>query len=182
VTANKAMYPKIVNYVVYTCAVLFTIFGFYCAMAFGSAIEKDPLITEILPHSWPVWTIKILFILNLITSQPLQFTPVSIVIEGYLFKDWPKSTKRQWSKNLLRFILIVLICVSTTALGDFINKFLSVQGALTVTPVAITFPAIFHLKTCAKTQTDKAIDWFIIILSGLIFVLCGYNSISEWND
>ena len=186
ITDNKELYPKIVTYVVLTCAVLFAVFGFFCVAAFDRDSLSSPLITDALPPDHKpnviIWAIKILFILNLITSQPLQLTPIHQLIENYIYAGWPKTKKRQWSKNFTRFLMVCFVCVFTTILDSSINKFLAVNGAISATPVATLLPAVFHLKTSATTRAWVIVDWVIIIVSALIVVLCGFNSIKNWND
>jgi len=55
-------------------------------------------------------------------------------------------------------------------------------GSLTCTPIAFTFPALFHLKACAETPKQKAIDWAIVILSGVILVFCTSLGFIHWGD
>jgi amino acid permease len=54
-------------------------------------------------------------------------------------------------------------------------------GSVTCTPMAFTFPALFHLKACAETTPQKILDLFIIVLSVLIFFYCTYKGIVEWS-
>ena len=42
------------------------------------------------------------------------------------------------------------ICIG---LGEKADKFVSILGAVSCTPVAFIFPAAFHYKICAKTMS-----------------------------
>ena len=55
--------------------------------------------------------------------------------------------------------------VLTILIGEKINKFFGLLGSFTCTPIAFTFPAMFHLKACAKTKFWKWVDWTIIVMS-----------------
>ena len=101
------------------------------------------------PKNWGTWIIKLLFASNLVFSYPLVIHPANIVIESYLFGTWPKTRKRQMSKNVSRTIIVVVSCVVALLVYDKLDKLLSVTGALTCTPIAFTFPALFHWKACA---------------------------------
>jgi len=61
-----------------------------------------------------------------------------------------------------------------------VGSFLGLTGALFCTPIAFTFPAMFHLKTCADTLTKKAIDWTIIIFSIGVMFFCGIKGAIEF--
>jgi len=134
------------------------IFGQVCAIAWGAGITT-PLITDKLPGNpttepksyWLGWTIKILFSLNLIFTFPLVLYPAHRVIENYIFAGWAKSKKRQWFKNLSRTILVGIVTGFTVLMGHTIDSFIPVLGALTCTPIAFMFPAIFHYKAVAET-------------------------------
>ena len=45
------------------------------------------------------------------------------------------------------------------------DKFLGFFGALLGSPMAMTLPALIHLKLVAETKCEKLIDVLIIILS-----------------
>ena len=109
------------------------------------------LITDDLPKNWFGYGIKILFSFNLFFSYPLVLYPAHIVIENIIYDGWEKSKKRQWSKNVSRTVLVGLTIGLTIAIGKKLDKFLSIVGSLTCTPIAFTFPALFHLKACAET-------------------------------
>lgn len=72
--------------------------------------------------------------------------------------------------------------VFTMAVGDKINKFLGILGALTCTPIAFTFPALFHLKAIAETKFQKWVDCVIIAFSLVVMVFCGAMGFVHWSD
>lgn len=108
--------------------------------------------------------------------------PAHIIIESYLYKGWPKSKKRMMTKNVSRTITIIILTVFTIALRKKIDKFLSLLGAVACTPIAFILPASFHLKACANTTKQKAIDTTVLVFSSITMVYCTYKSISEWNS
>ena len=68
----------------------------------------------------------------------------------------------------------------TLAIGNKLDKFLSIVGSLTCTPIAFTFPALFHLLSCAETTKQKVIDWTIIISSIGILIFCTTLGFFHW--
>ena len=53
----------------------------------------------------------------------------------------------------------------TCLLSDKMDQFLHIVGALTCTPIAFSFPALFHYKLIAKSVLVKSIDMTIFIVS-----------------
>ena len=170
-TENKKIYPKIVVACIITCCSTFIWFSLFCIGAWGKQLDT-PLVTDRLPEGAVTVIIKILFMFMLIASYPLQMYPVHIIIENILYDGWPKSLKRQWSKNLSRSLLVLLSVLFTKALGENLDKFLSILGAVSCTPVAFTFPVLFHLKAVAKTRKEKCLDISILVFSLIIFFFC----------
>ena len=72
--------------------------------------------------------------------------------------------------------------VFTMIIGKKISKFLGILGALTCTPIAFTFPAMFHLKAIASTKAEKWIDRTIIVFSLIVMVFCTTLGFVHWND
>ena len=78
-------------------------------------------------------------------------------------------------------MLVAITVVFTLIIGDDIEKLLSLNGAIFCTPVAFLFPASFHLKACANSKFQKAVDISIICLSVVIMIYCTYAGIAFWN-
>ena len=70
----------------------------------------------------------ILFCFNLLFSYPLVLYPAHIIVENSLYADWPKSRKRQWSKNMTRTVLVAFTVVFTMLINTKINKFIEGIG------------------------------------------------------
>ena len=84
-------------------------------------------------------------------------------------------------KNNSRTLLVVFTVCVTIMLGDKLDKFLSILGALTCTPIAFTFPALFHLKAVAETTAQKVSDILLIVFSLIILVYCTAQGVLNWN-
>ena len=140
------------------------------------------LITDELPDNFVGSSVLILFSVNLIFSFPLVLYPAHKIIEIYLYDGWEKSKKRQMCKNTNRTMLVGLVIVITILLGDKLDKFLSVLGALTCTPIAFSFPTIFHYKACGDTWGVRVKDLSLFMLSMVMMVFCSIQSISNWNS
>ena len=77
-------------------------------------------------------------------------------------------------------MVVCLVVIMTILLGDKLDKFLAILGSVTCTPMAFTFPALFHLKACAETPKQKFIDIFILVLSIIIFFYCTFKGLQDW--
>ena len=117
---------------------------------------------------------------QLIISYTLVIYPANMIVEGYAFKGWPKSRKRQMWKNVSRGVIVALTIVAATVIYNKLESFLSITGSLTCTPIAFTLPAWFHYKVCAKTTMQQAIDLTVIGFSLVLLVYCTFFAIVNW--
>ena len=80
-----------------------------------------------------------------------------------------------------RTVLVAITIVLALVIYDTLDKFLSISGALTCTPLAFILPASFHLKILAQSKCDKCLDIFIIVTGLIIMVFCTGYGIYTWN-
>ena len=113
-----------------TCQLCFALF---CISTWGSEITT-PLITDKLPAGQICWWIKIIFGFTLLINYQLLLVPAHTTIEKHLYSSWAPSRKRYWFKNLNRTLFCVLLTVFTISLDQHLTKFLSIMGALSMTP------------------------------------------------
>lgn len=94
--------------------------------------------------------LKVLFCINLLLSYPLTLYPANTIIENYLFGTWieyqPNSRTLYWAQNISRCLIVIGSIAFTIALGERVDCYLSLVGALTCSPVQFILPAIFHLR------------------------------------
>ena len=86
------------------------------------------------------------------------------------------------SKNVSRTVLVALVTLLTIVLKEKLDKFTGLLGALFCAPVAFILPAMFHLKACANTTKDKAIDVFFICFGVTVLLFVSYLTLSTWSD
>ena len=79
-------------------------------------------------------------------------------------------------------MLVAFTIVFTMILGDKINNFLGLLGALFCTQVGFVFPAAFHLKACAESKLAKCMDITIIVFSACTMVFVAVLTIVHWDD
>jgi len=183
VTATGDQYYKILCITVIFIGFLYVLFPEICVFAFGEEKLSTPIVTDALPpFNYGTWIIKVLFASNLLFSYPLVIHPANIVLESYLFGTWPKSKARQMGKNVSRSIIVFISCVIALLVYEHLDKLLSITGSLTCTPIAFTFPALFHYKVCAESKMDKFIDLAIFTISMAILFYCTIVAVLTYND
>ena len=86
------------------------------------------------------------------------------------------------SKNLSRTIIVGSSCVIALLIYDKLDRFLSVTGSLTCTPIAFILPALFHYGGIAETTKEKVIDIIIIVGAVAVMLYCTTYAIIHFND
>lgn len=149
ITKDEKKYPYVLFGCLTTVYVLYLSFGLYCYFAYGNLLVLPLITSNFPPTSIFGRIVKILFCVNLLFSYPLMIYPANIIAESYLFKNLPKSALRMWLKNLYRAFMVLITIIIALALGNNLNKFLSLLGAVACIPIAFSLPALFHFKACA---------------------------------
>jgi proton-coupled amino acid transporter len=89
-TAEPENYFKVVFAVITTVLVVCLTFGELCYIVYGTLLENQPIILNMLPFT-PTYNnvitalIKVIFCINLVFSYPLVIYPANLIIESYLF-------------------------------------------------------------------------------------------------
>lgn len=184
VTASPETFGRQIVAVIGSVCLIYITFGYFTTAAWGANMDS-PIITEKLQHESfaPEWignVVKILFCFNLMFTFPLVIYPSVMIFDNYLFDGWGKTKKRQWAKNFNRAFIVAFTCGFTVLLGNKLDKFLSILGALCCTPIAFIFPSIFHFKVCAETNIQKAIDLSIFVLGLGIMGYCTTTGLINW--
>jgi solute carrier family 36 (proton-coupled amino acid transporter) len=158
---------------------VFLVFGTLCYVAYGSDLQ--PIVTENLPPASPVTiTFKLLFSFNVIFGYSITIAPANKIFENWIFGRRQKTKALYWAKNISRLFICLSATVIATELATKIDKFIGLLGALCCAPLALTLPALLHLKSLAKTRTEKAIDISLIAISAVILVFSTSQSIINW--
>ena len=76
-----------------------------------------------------------------------------------------------------RTVVVVVSVVIALTVASKIDKFLGLIGALLCAPLAMTIPALIHLRLLAKTTTEKIVDMILIVGSIIILTFCTIQSL-----
>ena len=183
-TSRPDLYPMIVILVIVIITAVYIFFGNYCYFIYGShKLGEHPLITSLLDAKQiPVVLVDLIWIVNLIFTYPLVLHPASMVIESYLFRDMPKSSKRTWLKNLCRTLLVGFTVCLAIYLMETLDKLESVNGTFACIPLAFLLPCLFHYKLVAETRAQKIVDLSIAALSLALQLVCTVITFLYWNE
>jgi len=133
-----------------------------------------------LPVGYTTSLVKVLFCVNLICSYSIIIHPTNAIIEGALFANVRSKGARKWSKNISRAIVCGGAALVALSLGENLENFLGLMGALLCSPLALTIPAALHLKVLAETPLVKLLDILLLAISFGLFVFCTQKSIENW--
>jgi proton-coupled amino acid transporter len=148
--AEPDKFIRLLVMAIFSLTVLYIWFGYVCYFAFGAS--TDPIVTEMLPSTSPfTLAIKVVFCLNLVFGYSICINPTNTIIESWMFGGMKATTTRKWFKNISRTFVCFLSIILAVQLGESINKFLGLLGAMLCSPLALTIPACLHLKVLAKT-------------------------------
>lgn len=128
----------------------------YCA--FGSMAGAQAITMELPFSNLLVRFMLVMMILMIVFTYPIFIFPANKTIEQYtvdkLFKR--SSSFSFWLKNASRVLVCVLGAYASIELQDVLAQFLGLVGAICCAPIALTLPALFHLKLgLAKTNNEK---------------------------
>ena len=99
----------------------------------------------------------VMMILMMIFTYPIFIFPANKTIEQYTIDKMFKrnSSFSYWIKNASRILVCILGAYASIELQDVLAQFLGLVGAICCAPIAMTLPALLHLKLgLAKTKNE----------------------------
>ena len=168
---DPATFKAILFQAITTLTVIYILFGGLGYLAWGSS-WIEPYATDMLPaYNIAVIIMKFLFSFNLIFSYSIIIQPANQILGNWFCKCAKKGRTRHWLKNLQRTMVVLVSVMLALTIADKIDKFLGLVGALLCAPLAMTIPALVHLKMLAKTNVEKMVDILLILgsISALSF-------------
>ncbi len=164
-----------------TSAILFTGFGEYCLFVYGNKLDGNPLITTLLPEDPFMQILKLVFSLNVIISISLVSFPANNIIESYVYQKFKETFLKNFLINLQRSILIALCVTICILLGNAIDKFNSIVGTITATPVVFIIPCLAHNKLCSPNKLNFWLNNLVIFIAFLVLIIGTTFTIETWN-
>ena len=103
-----------------------------------------------------------------------MMSPAINLVESYIFKANEKpTTGRYWKQNLVRSAMVVFTISLAIGVYSNIDTFLAVISATTCSPLAFTFPALFHYKLMGGSKSSLT----IVILTTILTIGMTFQSI-----
>lgn len=148
--ANPKALPAVVCWTVGGACVLQVVFASLAYCVFGTATQS--IVTVSLGNGtlslggagWAIRAVQVAWIAEVLLTFPLQMLPAARIIESTFAEESRSGWK--WAKNMLRTALVAL-CIGVATLGySSVDSMVSIIGAIGCVPLAIVYPALFHLK------------------------------------
>lgn len=162
---------------------IFSIFGLVGYMAFGrneKMVNGGGMVTLALDQSNAVVQgTELAFMVSLIPSFALMFYVSVKIWENVIYKDWPRSLKRTWCKNLWRILAVAFICYLAIATQKTFDKVMALFGSLFGGPTTYLWPAVFHLILVSHTLKQKLWNWGLILFGTLASGFTLYMTIKK---
>lgn len=162
-------------------AVIYSTVGILLAGLYKGVGVKENILNSLPEGSWTVIPVNLLMAITVIGGFPLWMEPVNETIEGH----WGPCTKgKVFITNpvyiILRIVEIILISLIAWFVPQF-NDILSVVGNFSDNITTFIFPALMHLVVFKKQNTCgiKFLDWFALIFSTTLMVVCTYVSVES---
>nr|CDI53787.1 related to AVT3-Vacuolar transporter, involved in amino acid efflux from the vacuole [Melanopsichium pennsylvanicum 4] len=170
-------FPRALTGVMAGVMVLFASAGALSYMAFGSEIQTV-VITNLPQNSRFVQAMQFLYSIAILLSTPLQLFPALAVLEKGIFT---KSGKYNWKvkteKNLFRFLVVAVCCLTAWAGANDLDKFVSLIGSVACVPLCFIYPPLLHLKANATRRATKALNYAMLVFGVVCVLFAGSQTI-----
>jgi len=185
---DKHLFKTVVLYCMATIVFMVVSMGVMGYLAFGGDTQSIILqnlegMSELGWWKTAVKAFLVTYCFACLCSFPLTMTPPIRITTRMIFKDQENSGYK-WTKNLWRACLIGMclgVAIGTSGTEDGLSHFVSLSGALNCVPLALTFPAYFHLKAVSEHGgTGKKRDYAIIVFGSLGSVVAITSSVMSW--
>ena len=139
----------------------------------------DDIVQSLPDGAWIAYPVDLLMVITVIGGFPLWMEPVNEMVEGH----WGEVTKGKvfitspvyicW--RIFEIVAISVVAYFVPHFGDI----LSVVGNFTDNITTFIFPAWMHLSLLRKKRSCgiQFLDWFILIFSCVLMVVCTTVSI-----
>lgn len=167
-------FPRVLTGVMIFLTLLFGGAGALSYAAYGKEVQTVVLVN--LPQDKKfVQVVQFLYSMAILLSAPLQLFPALRILENAL---WTRSGKMdpmvKWQKNGFRVLVVIGCTMISWAGAKDLDKFVSFVGSFCCIPLCFIYPAMLHLKACAKTRSQRFADYLLIVF-GVVATL--YTSI-----
>eukprot|EP00127_Corallochytrium_limacisporum_P002781 Clim_evm25s139 gene=Clim_evmTU25s139 len=127
--------------------------------------------------------ILIAYSLGIMLTFPLMMFPAVRMIERKLFPGTPRRSGKKWQKNGVRFSVTLLAYLVALVGQSDVDNLVSLIGGLCCTPLAFSYPALFHWKVFYDGKfTKEALGDILFFVFGMVCVaLSTFISFYNWD-
>ncbi|KAI1729261.1 transmembrane amino acid transporter protein domain-containing protein [Ditylenchus destructor] len=154
-----------------TVLAIFAVTGFYGYLTFGDDIKET--VTLNLPQEPFFEALKIMFVLCVMVSYPLQFFVPMERIEKFITR---KCAVEKHIRNVYfaRFSMVLITC-AIAEIVPHLALFISLVGAVACTSLALLFPPIIDLLVC-YAQNNLTLTVYIRNFGIFLFAIIGFTT------
>jgi len=157
-----------------SCLVVLAIFavtGFYGYLSFGDDVKDT--VTLNLPNEPFYQLLKIMFVLCVLVSYPIQFFVPLERVEKFITRKCPIEKQTQYS-YLARFIL-VLLTLAVAEMVPHLALFIALMGAVACSVLALLFPPMIDLLCCYEKH-ELTLQTIVINAILICFFFIGFTT------
>jgi len=177
--ADKERFPRMLTWITFTIALLYTAFGllFYCA--FGE--DTKILATLNLPKGTVAgFAFPLCFAIVGAVTTPVIFFMIFQTYEPAVtwWSGNPQERRRQM--KTLRLLVVFAAYFLTWLGGQRLQSFLGLVGGLLGANLSITVPAVLHLSICQPQGFERVWDVCTATVGVFIMASTTYQAILTW--
>ncbi|VDL86928.1 unnamed protein product [Nippostrongylus brasiliensis] len=158
---------------------IFSVTGFYGYLSLGDDVKDTATLN--LPMTPFYQTIKLMFVVCIMVSYPLQFYVPMERVEKWITRKIPVA-KQTCYIYTVRYLGVLLTC-AVAELIPHLALFISLIGAFSGASMALLFPPCIELLTCYAKQELTPKVWaknvFLLCFAFLGFTTGTYSALSE---
>ncbi|XP_023014367.1 proton-coupled amino acid transporter-like protein acs [Leptinotarsa decemlineata] len=147
--------------------VLYTGMGFYGYLAYGSQVGGS--ISYTIGNGIPAQVSKVMLALAIFTSHPLQMYPALGTIWTRYVRPFVKNYPHQTIYEYVTKTCVVCFCYNLAVAVPYIDLFISLFGAFSLSALGLAFPAIIY--TCTHWYSLRGVKGFLKMTQNIIIII-----------
>ncbi|KAF7728625.1 neutral amino acid transporter [Apophysomyces ossiformis] len=177
---EPAKFPWVLTVVMAMVATSLCLVGSLGYVAFGSDVKTVALLN--LPPGALTLSVQIGYAVAIHLSNALVLFPTIRIVEQAIFGDrtGKHNIKVKWQKNVLRFIIVVIVGLIAWGGASDLDKFVSLIGSVCCCPLSLIFPAMFHLRLPKTMGFQRLVDTGLIIFGVGVMLFTLWNTSKQW--
>jgi amino acid permease len=147
-----------------------SIMGFW---AFGTSVADNVLLTFARgPNSWVVAMADMMVVVHVASAYQVYTQPVFQLVENSIRRRTGRERVSPVLATSIRLFYVVVVTVVGIVI-PFFGSLMGLVGAIAITPTTFLLPPLLWLlyKRPAKWGIEWSVNWFLVVVTGIIGVL-----------